>query len=107
MEEMKIMCGDTEVCVLEKHHIDLLQSEIPSSVFEEDIHRRVNHIVMHKYNKVYKRFFDKWINKLVANGVTSIPTGEKEFIELVMARSDYKDAQTIQDEQKVEEENIE
>ena len=104
---MKVICRidgvDQEVCEITQHHLDVIGNEIPSSILIQDLKRRVEYILMHKYKRCLKRMKDEWIPKLQENGVESIPLNDQALVDLILQQDNYKNAQQRQDEAEEEE----
>jgi len=88
---MKISVDDVELYTLSETKKKVIQHQISSDIFYDDMKRRLEWVLMHKYNQVYKRLKDEWEPKLAAAGMRSIPTDPDEFAELVFAQPNYKD----------------
>jgi hypothetical protein len=88
---MKISVDDVELYTLSKTKKKVIEYQISSDIFYDDMKRRLEWVLMHKYNQVYKRLKDEWEPKLAASGIKSIPTDPDEFAELVFAQPNYKD----------------
>ena len=88
---MKIYLNDFEVLTLTQAQLDVLANEIPVTFLEDDLKRRLNWVLTAKYEDCYKNLFDEWLPKLIANGVTSIPTNQDDFANLVFAQPTYRD----------------
>ena len=91
---MKISVNDKEVFSLSEIQEKVIQNDIPSSYFEEDMKRRLQYILMHKYEECFKRLKSEWEPKLKALGVQSIPLNDEAFATLVFSRPEYKDRQS-------------
>jgi hypothetical protein len=91
---MKISVNDTEVFTLQQWEKDVIQNDIPSEQFDEDMKRRLEWVLKHKVEQCYARFEKEWVEKLRTAGVSSIPTDKATFVALVKARPDYQDRST-------------
>lgn len=69
-------------------------NDIMSEELDSDLKRRLQYILMHKYERCFARLKQEWEPKLAVRGITSIPTDRDEFAQLVFAQSDYKDRST-------------
>ena len=66
-----------------------------------DINDWIQNAVTGKINNCTKRMIQEWQPKLFADpAVTSIPAAQDEFIKLVVARDDYKNAAERYEEKK-------
>ena len=88
---MKIKVNNTELFELTETQKKVIQNEIPSDIFEEDMKRRLKYILMHKYEQCFKKLKSEWEPKLIAQGAKSIPAQPDDFAKLIFGRSDYKD----------------
>lgn len=62
--------------------------------------RRLQYILMHKYERCFERLKKEWEPKLAANGVASIPTNPDALAELIFAQPNYKCRKTREAEAK-------
>ena len=88
---MKISVDDVELYTLSITQEDVIKNDIASEVFEVDMKRRVEWVLMHKYDQCFKALKAEWDDKLIANGVETIPTDPDEYAELVFDQVNYKD----------------
>jgi len=66
-----------------------------------DVEQWVQDAVKGKIAQCKKRMVQQWTPRLMNDpNVTTIPASEKELIDVVVARSDYKDRKTLEEEQK-------
>ena len=65
-------------------------NDIHKDVFPEDMKRRLQYILMHKYEQCYKRLKAEWEPKLKERGVAMFPSDEGAFAELIFSQPDYK-----------------
>lgn len=99
---MKIQVNGQEIFELSETQKKVIQNDIPSEIFEEDIKRRLRWVIMdEKYQKCFKRLKDEWtspdadgMSKLERNGVSSIPTNTDALAELIFAQPNYKNRST-------------
>ena len=87
---MKISLDQKEIFSLSEVQKKVMQDDILSDIFEEDIKRRLEYILTHKYEHCFKKMKDEWEPKLKQRGLKSIPLDNEEFAELVFSQSDYK-----------------
>ncbi len=95
---MKISVDDIELYTLSATQKKVIQDDISSDIFDADMKRRLNWVLMHKHEQCMKRLKNEWEPKLKALGVTSVPTDNDAFAELVFARPEYKDRKVRDDE---------
>lgn len=87
---MKISVDDKELLTLSETKKKVIMNDIPSEIFDEDMKRRIQYILMHKYEQCFKRLKDEWEPRLKATGIKSFPSDEDEFAQLVFSQSNYK-----------------
>ena len=87
---MKISVNDQELFSLSDTQKKVIQNDIPSEIFDEDMKRRLQYILTHKYEECFKRLKSEWEPRLAASGAKSIPTDPDEFANLVFSQPSYK-----------------
>ncbi len=75
-------------------------NDIHEDVFDVDMKRRLEYILMHKYEQCFDRLKKEWEPKLAAAGAKSIPTDKDEFAQMVFAHPEYK-SRKVRDSQDV------
>lgn len=89
---MKISVNDREIFTLTDIQKRVIQNDIPSEIFEEDMQRRLQWILVdEKYAKCMQRLRKEWEPKLKADGFKMLPTDDDAFAQMVFDHSDYKD----------------
>ena len=88
---MKISVDDKELFTLSETQKKVIKNDIDSDIFEDDMKRRLNYILTHKYEQCFKRLKAEWEPKLATLGVSSIPTDKDALAELIFLRPEYKD----------------
>ena len=91
---MEIKVDDVSVFTLSTVQKNVLQDEISSVIFDDDMKRRLEWVLTHKYEQCYKKLRAKWEPILIADGAESLPTDPDAFATLVFAHDDYKDRAT-------------
>lgn len=87
---MKISVNDQELFILSEVQERVIKNDIHDEVFDEDMKRRLQYILSHKYENCFKRLKQEWDPKLAANGIKMIPTDPDEYAQLVFAQPSYK-----------------
>lgn len=87
---MKISVDDKELFTLSETQKKVIKNDIHEEIFEEDMKRRIQYILMHKYERCFERLKKEWEPKLKADGIQSIPLDEEEFASLVFSRKEYR-----------------
>lgn len=86
---MKIQVDGKSVLELNATKKKVIKNDIPDEIFQEDMERRVSHVLMHKYENCFERLKKEWEPKL-AQRMSSIPTDPDAFAELVFQQPEYK-----------------
>lgn len=95
---MKINIDGKEILNISETHKKVIQNEIPTEIFQEDIERRVAYFPQHKYEQCMKRLKKEWLedkdgngqSKLSRNGVNSVPVDDDALAELIFSQPDYR-----------------
>jgi len=87
---MKISVNDTELFTLTETQKKVIKNEISDDIFENDMKRRLQWVLTHKYERCFARLKAEWDKKLPALGVESIPTDPDAYAQLVFGRPEYK-----------------
>jgi len=90
---MKISVNDTELFTLNETQKNVIKNDIHADVFDDDMKRRLNWILMHKYDRCFERLKKQW-EPILAKRYESVPTDRDQFAQLVFDQPDYKDRQT-------------
>ena len=87
---MKISVDGKELFSLNDTQKRVIKNDIHEDIFEEDMKRRLEYVLTHKYERCFERLKKEWEPQLKANGVASIPTNNDQFAELVFSQPQYK-----------------
>lgn len=87
---MKIAIDNKDIFELSETQKKVLCNDINADELDADMKRRVQYILMHKYEQCFKRLKEQWDPILAANGVDMIPTNPDKYAELVFAQPNYK-----------------
>jgi len=93
------LCAEKEFEIT-KTQKAVICNEIKSEILDADLKRRLQYVLMHKYEQCFKRLKEEWEQKLANNGVKSFPADKDEFAKLVFSQADYKDRSTRDEEAK-------
>ena len=100
---MKISVDDQELFTLSETQKKVIQNDIHEDIFESDMKRRLQYILMHKHEQCFMRLRKEWDDKLKANGVDSIPLDPEQYAQLVFSQPNYKNrAQREAEEKKID-----
>ncbi len=95
---MKITIDNVDLLELSDIQKKVMCNDIRSDVFEEDMKRRIQWILQHKYEQCLERLRMEWTPLLKANGIAMIPTDNEAFAQLVFEQPNYKCRRTRDDE---------
>ncbi len=87
---MKISVDDQELYTLTETQKKVICNDIHEDVFDEDMKRRLQYILMHKYQRCFERLKNEWEPKLKSAGYKTIPTSEDELAQMIFEHPDYK-----------------
>jgi hypothetical protein len=88
---MKVSVNDQELFTLSDIQKQVIKNDVFADIFDEDMNRRLQWVLMHKYEECFKSLKAEWDPKLTANGIKMIPTDLDEYAQLVFAQPNYKD----------------
>jgi len=86
---MKISVDDRELFTLTETQKKVIMNDINEDIFEEDMKRRLQYILTHKYERCLARLKYEWIPKFVSSG-TPISINEEDFIKSILKHPQYK-----------------
>lgn len=86
---MKINVDNQQIFELTEIQKKVIKNDIPDEIFHDDMCRRLEYILTHKYERCFERLKKEWEPKL-AERVDSIPTSKDSFAQLVFSQPDYK-----------------
>lgn len=88
---MKISVNDQELYTLTEVQKQVIQNDILSEIFDEDMKRRLKWVLLdEKYRKCMERIRKEWEPKLKERGVAMMPTNDDAFAQMVFSQPDYK-----------------
>jgi len=87
---MKISVDDQELFRLSETQKKVIKNDIHEDIFDEDMKRRLQYILTHKYERCFERLKKEWEPKLRANGVSMIPTDPDALAVLIFSQPNYK-----------------
>jgi len=91
---MKVSVDSVDIFTVTDHHKDVLANDIDRTKLNDALELSLFNILNNKYLACFKRLKAEWEPKLLARGITSIPTDKDAFAELVFSQEDYKDRAT-------------
>ena len=87
---MKVSVNDAELFTLTDVQKNVIKNDISEDIFDADMKRRLQYILMHKYERCFARLKQEWDKKLLANAVESVPTDPDAYATLVFEQPNYK-----------------
>ena len=88
---MKVQVDGKELYEVLPWEIKLLENDLRSEGLQEDCERRLEWVLKHKIDQCWMRFEKEWMEILRKDPlVSSIPVDKEAFVNLVMARPDYR-----------------
>jgi hypothetical protein len=93
---MKISVNDQELFSLTEFQKKVIKYNVHADEFEDDMKRRLQWIIMHKYEHTLNEMKKEWEPILIANGATSVPTDLEKYALLVFDQPNYKDRKARQ-----------
>ena len=85
---MKISVNDQELFTLNETQKRVIMNDINEDEFELDMCRRLQWVLMHKYERCFERLKQEWEPKL-AKMHESLPTNKEAFAQLVFNQPEY------------------
>lgn len=86
---MRIDVDGKKVLELNETQKKVIQNDIPSEIFQQDMERRVNWVLSHKYRRCFERLKLEWEPKL-RERVDTVPTDPDKLAQLIFSQPDYK-----------------
>jgi hypothetical protein len=99
---MKISVNDEVLFTLTETQKQVIQNDVHGDIFDEDMKRRLQWVLTHKYEQCYKRLKDEWEPKLRSR-INAQPTDPDLFAQLIFSQPDYRDRKRKDDEAKAAE----
>ncbi len=88
---MKISVDGKDLFELSEIQKQVMKNNIMGNIFEDDLNRRLQWVLMHKYEECFKELKSEWDSRLAENGIKMIPTDPDDYARLVFSQSNYKD----------------
>ena len=87
---MRISVDDQVLFSLSEVQKKVIMDEIDSDEFEIEMKRRLQWVLMHKYERCFQKLKDKWLDKL-SSREHYLPTDPDKLAELIFSQKDYQD----------------
>jgi len=94
---MKISVNDQHLFTLSETQKKVIKNDIHEEIFEDDMKRRLQWVLSHKYENCFKRLKEAW-EPILAQRYQSVPTNPDAFAELVFSQPDYKNRSAMEKE---------
>ena len=96
------MANHTKTITLTETQQKILSNDLYNGADNAGIDSWIQDAVNGKVNNCWKRFRNEWVQKLMDDSsfTDAIPSDQTDFVNLVLARSDYKNRKTKDDENK-------
>ena len=97
------MATHTKTVSLTDTQQKILSNDLYNAADNAGLDKWIQDAVDGKVNSCWKRFRNKWTQILMDDSsyTDAIPSNQTDFVNLVLARSDYKNRKTIDDENNV------
>lgn len=87
---MKISINDQELFTLSDTQKKVIQNDVLSEIFEEDMKRRIKWVLLEeKYTQSMLALRREWEPRLKQKGYKVLPTDDDEFAKIVFSQPDY------------------
>jgi len=86
---MKVNVDGEELFELSETQKKVIANDIPDEILDSDLKRRLQGILMHKYERCFERLKKEWEPKL-SKRMPSIPTDPEAFAQLVFSQPEYR-----------------
>lgn len=80
---MKITFNDKDLITLSEIQKKVIQNDIPSEIFESDMHRRIRWCAEHPRDQCYDRNKKSWVESLKDFGISSAPVDKMSLFEAI------------------------
>lgn len=87
---MKVSVNDKELFTLSETQKKVICNEINEDIFELDMARRLEWVLMHKYENCFNSLKKEWDSKLSGEGIESAPTNPDAYAELIFSLPSYQ-----------------
>lgn len=96
---MKLQIDGVDIYEFEEWQMNVLKFWINADLLDAELKRRAQWVWDHSFEQYYLKLEKEWVERLRRDpSVTMIPSGRKEFAEMVFGRSDYKDKKSRESE---------
>jgi len=86
---MKISVDDEELFTLSDTQKKVIHNDINEDIFNEDMKRRLQYILTHKYERCFERLKNEWM-PVLKERMQSIPTNDDDLAEVIFKQPEYK-----------------
>jgi len=87
---MKVLVDDQELFTITETQKKVIKNDINLNIFDSDMKRRLEFIVMNRYKQGLARLKSDW-ESVLRERLDYMPLDAEVFVELVKSQQDYKD----------------
>ena len=87
---MIIKTDDKILFEITDNMLKVLAYDIDEPDIKADMERRLEWVIMSRYQAAFSVMQAEWLPKLANRGIETIPTNKEKFAELVFSQPDYK-----------------
>jgi hypothetical protein len=87
---MKIPVDGVDLFTLTDTQKQVIKNDVLEEIFNDDMKRRLQWVLIHKYEQCFEALKKEWEPKLAANGIKAIPTDKDELAQLIFSQPNYK-----------------
>lgn len=91
---MKISVNDVELFTLTDTQQKVIMDYIPASIFEDDIKRRLQWVLMHLYEIAFNKLKERNEALLSSNSIETFPTDPDKYAELIFSLDGYQNRES-------------
>lgn len=86
---MKVQVNNEDLFELSEVQKKVIKNDIHADEFESDMKRRLQYVLMHKYEQCFNHLKAEWDEKLKTR-LDLVPTNPDKYAELVFSQPDYQ-----------------
>lgn len=94
---MKVSVDGNDLFSLSETQKKVIKNEVLLEIFEEDMKRRLQWVLTHKYEECFKKLKEQW-EPILAQRMSSIPTDPDKLAEIIFSQPDYKNRSQRRDQ---------
>jgi len=86
---MKVTVDGVDLFELTETQKDVICDNMSRDILDEDLKRRLQWVLMHKYEQCFAVLKSEWDKKLADNKVDMVPTSQEAYAKLVFSQPNY------------------